>query len=62
MPGPDGTMGTDDDVNVTLGGFSREIRITDLAANLRQIDVTVTYHIGSLVRQYNLVAYISSFA
>lgn len=61
-PGPDGIMGTGDDVNVALQGFSREIRITDLAANLRQIDVTITYHIGSLVRQYNLVAYISSFA
>jgi prepilin-type N-terminal cleavage/methylation domain-containing protein len=62
MPGPDGKMGTDDDVTVALEGFSREIKITDLAANLREINVTVTYHIGSLVRQYNLVAYISSFA
>ncbi len=61
-PGPDGNIGTADDATVPLDGFTREIRIADLSLNLRQITVIVTYHVGSLVRQYELVAYISSFA
>jgi prepilin-type N-terminal cleavage/methylation domain-containing protein len=62
LPGPDGTLGTADDVTVPLSAFTREIRITELTDNLRQITVTVTYQMGGITRQYQLTTYISSFA
>jgi type II secretory pathway pseudopilin PulG len=62
LPGPDGRLGTGDDIEIPLSGFAREIEITDLTANLRQVRVIVTYQLGSLTRQYLLVSYISSFA
>jgi len=62
LPGPDGQLGTGDDVSVALNSFAREVQITDVAPNLRQIQVTVRYQIGHLVRQYRLVTFISSFA
>jgi prepilin-type N-terminal cleavage/methylation domain-containing protein len=62
LPGPDGVLGTGDDVVRQLTAFTREIAIVDLAPNLRQIRVIVRYQIGSLNRQYQLTAYISSFA
>ncbi len=49
-------------IAVALTGFTREIDIQDLSANLRRITVTVRYQIGHLNRQYQLVAFISSFA
>lgn len=55
--GPDGQQEA-----VPLTGFTREIDIADLTANLRRITVTVRYQIGHLNRQYQLVAFISSFA
>lgn len=62
LPGPDGLLGTADDVVYQLNAFTREIKITDLAQNLRQIQVIVTYTVGGLTRTYQLVTYISSFA
>jgi hypothetical protein len=62
LPGPDGVLGTGDDVVFQLKDFTREIAITDLATNLRQILVSVTYKVGSLTRTYQLITYISSFA
>jgi hypothetical protein len=62
LPGPDGVLGGGDDVVFQLNDFTREIKITDIAPNLRQILVTVTYNFGSLTRTYRLVTYISSFA
>jgi hypothetical protein len=62
LPGPNGVLGDGDDVVVPLSAFTREIRITDLADNLRQITVTVTYTMGAVTRQYQLVTYLSSFA
>ena len=62
LPGPDGLLSTADDVVYQLNAFTREIKITDLAQNLRQIQVTVTYTVGGLARTYQLVTYISSFA
>jgi prepilin-type N-terminal cleavage/methylation domain-containing protein len=62
QPGPDGLLGTGDDVVNPLNDYTREIQITDLAANLRQIRVIVRYRIGHLVRQYQLTTFISSFA
>jgi hypothetical protein len=55
--GPDGQQ-----VEMPLTAFRREIDIQDITTNLRQITVTVTYQIGHLNRQYQLVAFISSFA
>lgn len=62
QPGPDGILGTADDIVFPLNNFTRQIQITDLAPNLRQILVTVTYPMGSVTRTYQLVTYISSFA
>ncbi|MBZ5498305.1 MAG: prepilin-type N-terminal cleavage/methylation domain-containing protein [Acidobacteriia bacterium] len=62
LPGPDGVLGTGDDIVFLLNSFTREMVITDLAPNLRQIRVIVRYQIGHLSRQYQLIAYISSFA
>jgi len=49
-----------DDVVFPLDAFTREIDISDIAPNLRQIRVIVRYQIGHLARQYELVAFISS--
>jgi len=62
LAGPDGILNTGDDVVFPLDGFTREIDITDIAPNLRQIRVIVRYQIGHLAREYELVAFISSFA
>jgi type II secretory pathway pseudopilin PulG len=62
LPGPDGRLGTADDIQVPLSGFTREIQISDLTATLRQVRVTVSYQTGTITRQYQLVSYISSFA
>jgi type II secretory pathway pseudopilin PulG len=62
LPGPDGNLGNGDDVVNSLDAFRRQIVITDIAPNLRQIQVIVTYQIGHLTRQYAVISYISSFA
>jgi hypothetical protein len=62
LPGPDKVLGTPDDVVVTLNTFTRQIEITDLAPNLRQIRVTIRYQVVHLTRQLVLISYISSFA
>jgi prepilin-type N-terminal cleavage/methylation domain-containing protein len=62
MPGPDGALGTGDDVVFPLSDFTREIEITDIDTNLRQIRVIVRYQMGHLTREYTLVTFISSFA
>lgn len=61
-PGPDQQFGTADDLAVTLNGYTREIQIRDVEANLRSITVTITYQVGTAQRTYTLTAYISSFA
>ena len=62
LPGPDGVLGSGDDVVFQLNDFTREIRITDIATNLRQILVIITYRVGGANRTYQLTSYISSFA
>ena len=62
QPGPDQIVGTADDVTQTLNGFTREIRIVDLSADLRSVTVIITYGTGPTLRSYTLTAYISSFA
>jgi hypothetical protein len=62
LPGPDGILGTADDIVNSLDVFGREIIITDLAPNLRQIRAIVSYRIGTMNYQYDIISYISSFA
>lgn len=62
LPGKDNLMGTADDVTTALSDFTRQITITDIGTNLRQIRVTIRYRIGHMKRQYQLVSYISAFA
>jgi prepilin-type N-terminal cleavage/methylation domain-containing protein len=62
LPGPDGVLGTGDDIVASLSAFTREIRITTIGPNLRQVLVIVTYQMGRVTRQYQLTTYISSFA
>ena len=61
-PGPDNLLGTADDEVIQLLMFTREIRIRDIAPNLRQIDVVVRYRSGRLQRQVSMTSYISSFS
>ena len=62
QPGNDGLAGTADDETVAMTGYSREIEITDLNPNLRQIRVIVRYTHGDSQREYELLTYISAFA
>ncbi len=62
LPGNDGLIGTADDETVALTGYSREIEITDLNPNLRQIRVIIKYPYGNSQREYELLTYISAFA
>lgn len=63
-PGPDGKIGTADDVTVNLNPWmTRTIAITPVTgeSNLRQITVTVNFITANQKRSYVLVSYISSF-
>ncbi len=64
-PGPDGILGTSDDVVVNLNPWmTRTISIAPVTgeANLRQITITINYHMGRMQRNYTLISYISAFA
>jgi type II secretory pathway pseudopilin PulG len=64
-PGPDGVLGTDDDVSIPLSGFQRQIEILELSPvnpDLREVRVTITYEVGPQQRTYTLRTYISSFS
>ncbi len=63
-PGPDGKLGTADDVKVPLSNYTRTITITPSFggdANLSQITVTVNYTVGHFTRRYTLNTLISAF-
>jgi prepilin-type N-terminal cleavage/methylation domain-containing protein len=62
-PGPDGILGTADDVKVTLSGFTRQIQITQLSGTLVQITVTVQYTTeGGLTRSVTVTALMSPYS
>jgi hypothetical protein len=64
-PGPDGVLGTADDILVNLNPWmTRTITITPVTGetNLRMITVTINYQVGQLNRTYTLISYISAFA
>jgi len=62
-PGPDGKLGTPDDVLYYLQNFTRTITITNVNGdpNLRSISVTVNYTTGRFTRSYTLNSMISAF-
>jgi hypothetical protein len=65
LPGKDQTLNTGDDQIVTLGGYTREVLILDVAGEnqqLRSIVVTIKYKNGPTVRTYTLTTYISSYS
>ncbi len=65
MPGPDGKMGTTDDIHIPLVDFTRQIAIDDVPGSpaLRRLTVTITYKgQGNVPQSFTLVTYISSFA
>jgi hypothetical protein len=68
-PGPDGILGTPDDVVIPLSNMQRTIVIApvfdaagNIEPNVRTITVTMTYKVGRLNRTYTLVSYISAFS
>lgn len=66
MPGPDGILGTADDVVMPLTNFSRSISIVsvpDTSDQLRTITINVQYIVPSMhmTKNYTLQGYISQF-
>ena len=62
LSGNDGILGTSDDKTLTLNQFERQIAITTLNADLRQITVTLRYSPSrGFVRNYQVTSYISRF-
>ena len=47
---------------IPLTAFTREIEITDVNQNLREIRVTIRYPYGSAYRDYVLFTYMAAFA
>jgi hypothetical protein len=62
LPGPDNLLGTADDELRALTDFTREIQISNLGPNLRQLVVIVRYRVGRLQLNYTLTTLISSYA
>jgi Tfp pilus assembly protein PilV len=65
QPGPDGRLGTDDDVLTPLTDFTREIAIDDVPGSpaLRRVTITISYRVGRLrPPPYTLVTYVSSYS
>jgi hypothetical protein len=62
-PGPDGKLGTADDVQMPLTEFTRSITITPYPGdlNLRTIQIQVFYNTGRFRRTYTMNTYISAF-
>lgn len=61
-PGADNMLGTGDDEVVPLYGFTREVRIRDIRANLREVRVIVRYRSSTGPTQFVLTTYLSSYA
>lgn len=64
QPGPDGQLGTGDDVGRPLTSFQRQIEITAVPGNpnLRKLKVTITYRAEQRTRTFVIDTLISSFA
>ncbi len=60
VPGPDGLLS--DGVSVPLTAFQRKVVITTIAANLKQVTVTIRYATaGGYVRDVTLTTYVSPY-
>ncbi len=65
LPGRDQTLYTADDQTITLGQYTREIAIRDVAnenGQLRSVTVTITYQNGPTKRTYTLSTFISAYS
>ncbi len=63
-PGPDGKLGTPDDLYESLGAFTRTITITAVPGytnSLNQAVITVNYSTGRFNRRYTLTTYVSAY-
>jgi len=61
-PGPDGFLGTADDIVMILSGYERQVAISTLSPILRQITVTIRYRTPpGLQRQVRLTCYVSPY-
>jgi hypothetical protein len=69
LPGPDGLLGTADDVQLQLTQFDRQISIVPVLRadgspnpDLRQVTVTVRFRTaGNQLRSYQVAAYVSRY-
>ncbi len=62
FPGPDGVLGTADDLTRTLDEFQRQISITAIDPNINRITITMRHVLtGPLQRDYTVTSYISRF-
>ena len=68
-PGPDGILGNDDDTEMPLSAYERQIEITDILLpnatpnpNLRRLTVTIFYTVNGTSRQYSLATFISAIS
>jgi hypothetical protein len=59
-PGHDRIMRTGDDTFIQLGQFKREIKITQVNANLRVITVNMSFPANAQIRTFTLTTYISN--
>ena len=61
-PGPDGKLGTADDIKEPLDAFTRTIAISAVPGytSLNEVDITVNYTTGRFVRSYKLTTYVSA--
>ncbi|MCX6551404.1 MAG: prepilin-type N-terminal cleavage/methylation domain-containing protein [Acidobacteria bacterium] len=62
QPGPDGRLGTTDDITTPLSNYAIEIRIRDLSATLRSLQITVRLQSGIGTRDYVVNTLISSYS
>ncbi|MGB8590458.1 MAG: hypothetical protein WCD40_03680, partial [Candidatus Acidiferrales bacterium] len=66
-PGPDGILGTADDIVIPISDFyqmTRTITISNIVnePSVRQIVITMNYQAGRFVRKYTLTSYISQYS
>jgi hypothetical protein len=71
-PGPDGILGTADDVTVSLAGYQRQIAISTLTlpsdpnhgvdTTIVRIDVTVQYTVNGITKQVTVSSLISQYS
>jgi hypothetical protein len=70
-PGPDGILGTADDVTVSLAGYQRQIAVSTLSlpndpghvdTTIVRIDVTVQYTVNGIAKQVTVSSLISQYS